>query len=491
MGKICRIDIPILIALLVIAAFLRFNNLETNPGWDLDEGYNISIAQNLMAGQGQMLAVRQVFIQHPPLYYALVAIGLLFNSADPLLTLRVVSAILAVLAIVPVYLVARHLGGIRAATFAGFLYAASYLVVSNSRFGYSYSLMLLLLPLLVLAIFALESKPSRGRVVLLGAVMAALLLSERLAIPAVILAFAWVLWRRGWREGLGVGAIAIAPTLGYLGVFLVSQPDILLFDILHTGGRVGGGPSSHMIGVLVTYLGFIKLDLLITMGFVGLFLALNRNGGMRVLLIGICTILLSVLLRDPRAYFRQALPTVALLSVGCGVVLDYCLVLIWQRTKKTLPFTILGLLLLVPFGIDTMQTVAGMSTGFNRGELAKILAEPVAGYKAAEAINRLAGEDDLVIVNSHISWLVKARVADWAQSAATSGEAVAFYPANMDKHFVYDARLDSAKVAVVDDFLRAWVEEEPASVVAKMYREVTGNWQLVATAGQFAVYTRP
>ncbi len=48
-----------LLLILALAAYLRLVNLADNPGWYTDEGTHLDIAQNLLEGRAQYLAVSQ------------------------------------------------------------------------------------------------------------------------------------------------------------------------------------------------------------------------------------------------------------------------------------------------------------------------------------------------------------------------------------------------------------------------------------------------
>lgn len=475
-----------------LALALRLVALGSNPAWDIDEGYNLSIARHLLAGDGQMFAVRQVFVQHPPLYYALVAVASLFAPAEAQLFIaRLVAAVASALAVFPLYLLVRRMAGTRAAVLAGAGYATGSLAVAYGRFAYTYSLLLPLLPLIAWLLLRVEERPSRSRFAALGGALALALLAERMALPAALVALLW-LWRRmGWRAALGAGFLAALPSALYILPAALFQADIFWFDALHTGGRVGDGGALQLVRLLDRYSGFVGIDPLVPVGIAGLFALLNRRGGVRLVVLCLTTLTLALLLRDPRAYFRQALPLLPLLYLGVGVALDLGMAAAWRCSRKTLPFAALSLVLMVPAGMDAGHSAAEVAFGFSLPNSVLLAGEKEA-RAAAAAVNALAGKDDLVVADGHVGWLLQARVADWAQAAATSGQEAAFYPAGMGEHyFAYDARLASAHVAVVDEFIRQWAAEESNGPAATLYREVTKTWSPAGSYGQFTVYLPP
>jgi 4-amino-4-deoxy-L-arabinose transferase-like glycosyltransferase len=92
----------VLPAIVALAAALRLPHLASNPGWDGDEGYNYNIALNLAHGHHQMFALDFVFVQHPPLFFALAA-GLFRLLGPSMLALRLLSVAfcLGTLALLP------------------------------------------------------------------------------------------------------------------------------------------------------------------------------------------------------------------------------------------------------------------------------------------------------------------------------------------------------------------------------------------------------
>src|SRR5918912_1091153 len=80
----------VLLTNVALAAALRLPHLAGNPGWDGYEGYNYNIAFNLAHGHHQMFALDFVFVQHPPLFFALAA-GLFRLLGPSMLALRLLS----------------------------------------------------------------------------------------------------------------------------------------------------------------------------------------------------------------------------------------------------------------------------------------------------------------------------------------------------------------------------------------------------------------
>src|SRR5664280_1961296 len=131
-------------ALTALAIYLRFAHLLETPGWDGDEGYNLSIASNLAQGRLQMYSFRYAFVQHPPLFYLLAA-GLMRLWTPGLLAVRALSAACGVLTIGAVGLLGARLGG-RGIGIAAALFLLLWpQAVLQARWAYTYNLLALLL----------------------------------------------------------------------------------------------------------------------------------------------------------------------------------------------------------------------------------------------------------------------------------------------------------------------------------------------------------
>ena len=129
--------------LLLVGAYLRLANLADNPGWDADEGYNLNIAANLLAGHAQMFAMRYAFVQHPPFFYLLGALVMRVWTHD-LIALRTLSACCGVLTILVLHGLGSALGGRRLGWAAALFYAIWPEAVLQVRWAYTYNLLALL-----------------------------------------------------------------------------------------------------------------------------------------------------------------------------------------------------------------------------------------------------------------------------------------------------------------------------------------------------------
>jgi hypothetical protein len=362
--------------------------------------------------------------------------------------------------------------------------------------AYTYVLLVPLLPTMVLAFLRWERGSIDRTPYWVAVLMGALLLADRVAIAPVMVTLVWV-WRRSRRLGVAarVVLLAIVPSLGYILPALLLRPHLFLFDLLHTGERLGdtGSPLVHAIRVLIIYGNLQHLDpLIFSLGCLGLLLLLTRQGGPYTFVVFFSTALLSFWLRDPRAYFRQAIPLLPFLYVGLGALLDMIIGSIWVRFRRTTLFALATLLLLLPLLVDAIDMALSVEGEFHGPTTPTYAVSEVDVRRSAEIINNLTHVDDLVIADAYFSGVVESRVADWAQAGAATGKGAAFYPPGMPKEqFAYDISLNTARVAVVDRFVEEWAQEEPGSVVSSLLQRVTTRWILYTRVGPFSIYLNP
>src|SRR5918912_2311242 len=263
----------VLLTNVALAAALRLPHLASNPGWDGDEGYNYNIALNLAHGHHQMFALDFVFVQHPPLFFALAA-GLFRLLGPSMLALRLLSVAfcLGTLALLPalgrallarptaiVTTEAQRHGDImgkplrasvsswwnedtstRTGLLAALAYAVLPLVAVQNRFGYTYNGLAFWTALALLALLRYRRDGRRSSLILCGLAGAAALCTDQEAtylLPVLLLGLGGASPVRR----LGVVLLALCGPALYLGVLALTDRAALVFDVAHTAGRVTGG----------------------------------------------------------------------------------------------------------------------------------------------------------------------------------------------------------------------------------------------------------
>lgn len=486
----------VLLALLAIAAWVRLAHLSDNPGWDGDEGYNWSIAVNLAAGQVERFGLQYTFVDHPPLFYVLGAAIYKLWPGD-LLTLRTLSALCGVGTVGALYGLGRRIGGPRLALATGVIYALWPQAVLQDRWAYTYNLLAFMVALLLWALLAQPTSVGEqagsavsgrslrwalGCGVLLGLAMA----TDQEA-AALLLALVPILW---WEGGaaLAMGLIgAAAAPLVYLGWLLIDRPGAFLFDLRHTAGRLGQGSTAEQVLSLPQRLAHLtSFDPLITLGLLGLAFLPRRLGGRRLACrLGVAGLLvLALKVRDPNPYLRSAIPLLPCSALGLG--LAACRFLDAIRRRARLVRRLLGLVALLTLLYDLGQAYGRYSTAIP----ASLPRSTHEARLLATWVNGRVQAGDLVIAMPQIAWLLHCRTAELLESVAATGRGTAFYPDGLGSgRFVYDPRLDAARLLIVDRFTRLWIADHPDE--RALVRRAEATWPRVWVGGEYNVYANP
>src|SRR5262249_12152552 len=130
-------------SILLLSVVLHTIHLSQTPGWDGDEGYNLDIAWNLLHGRLRMFAVTSAFVQHPPLFYLILGLAIrLFGYS--MLTLRLLAVFYSLLTTLALLTLGRRMFGPGPALWGALAFTIAPLALDNTRWGYTYSQLMLL-----------------------------------------------------------------------------------------------------------------------------------------------------------------------------------------------------------------------------------------------------------------------------------------------------------------------------------------------------------
>jgi 4-amino-4-deoxy-L-arabinose transferase-like glycosyltransferase len=102
-------DLLAVTLILLLAVYLRLANVAVNPAWYTDEGTHLDIAQHLLQGRVQYLAIDASWLlfSRLPLFELLLS-GAAFVGGVSMHTLRAVTALLGVTTVAMLYVAARR-----------------------------------------------------------------------------------------------------------------------------------------------------------------------------------------------------------------------------------------------------------------------------------------------------------------------------------------------------------------------------------------------
>ncbi|HEY8324955.1 MAG TPA: glycosyltransferase family 39 protein [Ktedonobacterales bacterium] len=527
------------VALVALCVWFHVFRLAQTPGWDPQEGYNLDLAWNLMHGRLRLFALTQDFAQHPPLFYLQLALSIRIFGYG-IVAVRALAGLYAALTCVALLLAGGRLLGAGAALWGAAAYTVAPVVLANTRWGYSYSMLAFVGLLCLWATW--EALASTDAALALRWLLVAAALAGLAAFSDYV-GVAWIAFvalaglKLGWRRGLlalSVGAGLLA--LGLL-VCLLASPGVFIADVFSTGGRAAGGnPIVAGILLLFNYQRLATYDAWLTLGLVGLFLV--RPARTRNLLLGALALLgLAILkVRTLGPSFHTAMPLLPLLGLGAGVALvagtgrlfawagewlaplDRWLDALAARRagataeaaaphdgRTLLSRILMALLVFVVIGSPVALAGASDAVGL-AGTLTtpqdSLLATPADAQATIQFMLAHAQRGDLVLASPQLAWAFDQPVdaqgrplgvagADIVQTVAYGGHAAAFYPAGLPRNrWAYDIAPSAARFVIVDDLVRQLAAPDQLPALAPILKQVE-RWHVVFRRGQYTVYERP
>jgi hypothetical protein len=502
------LEVATLCLILALAATLRLTNVADNPGWYTDEGTHLDIAQNLLCGRVQYLAINQSTLMFAklPLFELLLA-GLLETFGGGIATLRAIAllrTLTGALGVVSVGLlywaVCRTQRDTILPLLAALMLAVYPQAVVYSRFGFSYNLLTPLVLIVDLGCWEYLTT-TRRRWLALAALVIGLGSVSDLWMFALVAPLALVALKRNWRDLLWSLLLVMLPFGLYAVVMLAAAPQAFLFDLSFTLFRLSKLSLLAQIRTLITnYSTLVFQDTWIALGLVGLFLL--RPARLRRLSLLLFLLPILILGRTTALYslgFYYMIPLLPFVGLGVAALLRYGTPYVWQSihgavaaiSKNRACFTALLLLLIVvtPFATSLVLALEQVQTGF-RTQIDPFLIDPDHARLAAEFVSRHTVPDDVVIASPTLSWLIEANVADVQMATAAAGYPSPDLPTDIPAdRFVFDPHYERARFVVVDKLWHNWaVWSVPGA--PDVLSEVE-TWSLVFEAGEIRVYENP
>ncbi|HEY7358245.1 MAG TPA: glycosyltransferase family 39 protein, partial [Ktedonobacterales bacterium] len=484
-------------AVLLLAVALHVIHLSQTPGWDSDEGYNLDIAWNLLHGRLRMFALTSAFVQHPPLFYLMLALAIrLFGYS--MLTLRALVMVYSLLTTLALLSLGRRMFGPGPSVWGALAFTIAPLALENTRWGYTYSQLMLLGFLGVYACWRYLETRSYRWLLLASALGALAVLSdyEGAFLPLLVILVAWRIHPRHiWTAaGIGFGI----PLLAALAL-LATTPATFLSDLAATAGRAAGGNLIvQALNVIINFQHLLSLDPWIILGLIGLWLI--RDARLRGLVFAALALMLVAILkvRDLNPYFHSGVPLLPWFALGAGLAIDRGITTLYAwlngwwdalfarlasgprwlaRVKRFSVALVLFLALISPLGITIAADGVGVANGLHTHIDTSLALHPADAERAASYILAHAQAGDVVICSPQVAWLLDdpedssghetgILATEPLQSVAYSGQGIAFYPANLTPdRFAFDPTVAHARFAIVDDFWRALAAPDQAPQV--------------------------
>jgi Dolichyl-phosphate-mannose-protein mannosyltransferase len=479
-------EIIALLSILALASYLRLVNVANTPGWYTDEGTHLDIAQHLMRGQIQYLAIGQstLLVGKLPLFDAILT-GLLHITGGGMGTLRTLTGVLGVISVGLLYWVVRRTQDNQDAylpLLSALMLAIYPQAVLYSRFGFSYNLLAPLVLLTVLGLWgylgAPEASVARRGWLALAALAIGIGTVSDLWMFCMVIPMALVVSIRRWRDLAWSLPLLLLPFGLYVAVMLAQIPQVFIFDLHYTLSRLSQlSPAAQLTTLGVNYTTLIAQDTWIALALVGLLML--RPARLQRLSLLLFLFPIAVLGRTVALYslsFYYMIPLLPFVGLGMASVIRLGVPYAWQvirsgllaafkawgitkddRHHKFISIVarlILFLLAATPFLTSSILTANLVRDGFHT-QIDPFLLDPASARQAAQFVNARTGPGDLVIASPGLAWLLSASAADFQMSIAFTGQETPHLPANLPAdRFAFDPRYTQARFVIVDNLWR-------------------------------------
>jgi 4-amino-4-deoxy-L-arabinose transferase-like glycosyltransferase len=501
---------PAAVLLIVaLAAYLRLHHIADNPGWYTDEGTHLQIAQNLMHGRVQYLAVEGsvLLFARPPLFHLLLA-GMMAVFGTSMHTLRTLTALCGVASVLALWGTVRLTARDRMlALLAAFLLAIYPNAVTYTRLGFSYALLGPLVILLLLGLVKYHETHGRGWLAL-AALTAGFGLTSDIMMGSLLPPLLLIVWATRRRDLLWSLPLLAAPFGLYALVMLIHAGGDFVYDLNVVLFRLNRLSLGQQIDTLTrNYTTLMTTDYWMPLAAIGCFLIRPRRLGMIALL---CLLLpIALLGRTVALYslsYYYVTPLLGLVALGlAGMIrtgtplvvasardgLTALLPVTWHHPRILQGIAALIALAIIgtPLLLNLRDTVRAIDTRLPT-PIDGFLENPDDARRVIDYINAQTQPDDLVVASVTLAWALDARTADYVLGLVYDGVDVPHLPGDVDRdRFAYDPRYTAARYVVVDDLWRTWgVAAIPPTEA--ILREVE-TWPLVFESGRIRVYENP
>ncbi|HPH95609.1 MAG TPA: glycosyltransferase family 39 protein [Anaerolineaceae bacterium] len=494
----------VLAAVLLLAAFLRFANLRTSPGWFTDEGDFIVLGQHLLEGRWQIFAIQDapLLIQRPPLFLYLLTFAFRLLGPD-IWTLRALCAACGLVSVALLYAAAVSSLGPAKALAAAALLAIFPWAAANSRLGFTYNLSAPLVLLALLGSLKLSQPSGKTWLVVSCLAAGASLATDFLGITAV-LALSLILLIEKPRWFLpGLGLMLTLPCL-LLAPILLSNPAQAWSDLHFIQAyKASAPPFIQAVNLIINSGEWVRRESWLVLGLAGLFMLpagpLRRNS-----ILFFLSLLLPVLaFYTPAGYgLHYLIPIFPLAALGIACFFWRTLpafaawaaeIFPWRRLTR-LAAVLASLLACFPLLWmllnDISLAVWNKDTFFTGSEFL-YLAPPADYEAAANYVSAHAARSDLVIASPQIIWAVQTdRKSTWSISLTCDGADAGLVPEGLVERIAYPCQSQDARYIILDALAREF-NANFLPGLRPLITQVEDEWQQVFSVGNVEVYANP
>ncbi len=505
-----------LILVFILAAFLRFNNLDWNPGWFSDEGSDVNIAHNLMNGEFQYFAIRgtPLVAARVPLFHILL-IGAFSIWGYGLTAARYVVAISSLATIILFYWTTRRMMGRGLALLAAFILTIMPNAVQYNRMAYAYNVQALLMVLCWLALWEYSVTPSPGWLLVAVAMAGISSMITLTGLTLILLVALVVFWYRP-RDLFWSLPLMLAPAALYVGVLFYAAPVALQQDLTLTFTRSSASLLGQFVNLASNYTLWFDWTPWIVLGVAGLF-SIEPLRVRLLTLIFFFGALFNVMRVFPGGFelsYHHYLGFLPFLALGAAQFLSRAYRVLFSQfhaafatlahpcfpqfvlpalARRALSGTAVFLILVTPLiwltAWDYYLTTNAVLPRPTRIDSA-LAKDPRDAIAVTDFINQRLRPGEVVLASPTIAWRIQGNVSDFQQALAYEGISTDNYGDGVSRdRFVFDPSFENATFVIVDNLWRGWASDTMPAL--KGYMAQAETWPCVMHRGEYDVYRNP
>ncbi len=481
-------------SLLLLWVLLYLPHLRDSPGWYGDETTTLMLSRNLFHGHATLGTCTVTYWHTYPPYWPgyLWPTGLFaWLTGEDILGARFFNTLLALSIALLIYLLGRTRFGFFPAWFGAALFLTYDQNVIHFRWVYCHNAVALGFAVLTLYLLR-PSRPANDWRAGLGLAIGAL--AHPLFAHGAIAAVICRLKRPGAWIRLGI-LPAVVVLLTFFGVLICYWPkrwilsDIVdLFEYYRQTGAANGGLTA-----LRNFWEFYSYDAFQIGSLAGALLCLRK----RYYPLTIVFLVVSYLLLKNRGnlilFYYQAMilsPILAMCwAAGLGIAGRWTRRL--QGNRRLEKFCYLAAFCVpLSYGISNLPRV--LVTGNLQPRCQNVVTQSIPEVEmAAEWLNRHSKPDDLIVANSNLAWLLKARTTGLLHVVLWEGSPTTYFDRGLPRErFLYPSDYTDARYFVVGDIDARWTLKEP-TVAPLAKRIAEEKWPKVWKAENYVIYANP
>jgi hypothetical protein len=502
-----ELRILLLLALLALAAFLRLYHLGINPLWYTDESNYVSPAWFLAHGQARYGAILHPYateiLAQPFLFFFLNGWVLRLTQPD-IFHARLLSALLAIVAILPLYLIGTNLSSPRLGILAALFFTIHHYSILFTRWGMPYNLSMFfnILALLGMVLYLKDQKTWT----LYGAALFAGLssISSFFGLVTVFFVIGFALYKRP-QALWAVIALAVIPFLIFLVWGVSGRGSAFLKDFFALFVQLKS-PRHGLTGAADVFaraiLNMVSHDFVFLFGVIGLFWW--GKAGRLVLAYWLVLILLVLKKQglDPSLKYNATTHMfclyfgLAFFVLRCNELLGNALARWLEGMNRTMPVSphlLAAFLVAIPIIAATGRSVREVATTIHSEYEAVGSVKNISDALAlAQVLNPQLKPEDFIVAPERIYWLFHCRTASLYQTVARSVGGTTWHWNLTPERFAFDCSYSKAKFIILDHTDRTIILH-PANPNMDLIPRILSeeNWKRVHQIGEYQVYLNP